>query len=650
MSPENPIVKRAKKVVDAGMNIPLANLSESIETNEKLDALLTKEVPSEMSIKNFPEVQTIKIEGLSTITLKGDKGDSPTNEELLELITPLIPDVKDGEDYILTEKDKKDIASKIKVPVIEKVIEKTEVIREQPIVTNQVKEVAVTDTPEEIVEKINSLSTDSNDYKINVTHISGIERFVDGVTKAVNGGVRLLTSLLDVKVTTPTNGQALVYDSTLRLWKNSTVSGGGGHTIQDEGTPLTQRTNLNFVGAGVTVTDGGAGPDSSIVTINGGAVATPTGTGFTHITAGVQDAAAKLVDTADINANQVTNAKLAQVATATFKGRTTAGTGDSEDLTIAQAKTLLNLTGTNSGDQTSIVGITGTLAQFNTAITDADIVPTTTTISTTAPLSGGGDLSANRTLTTSMATNKLIGRGTAGTGVMEEITLGTGLSLTGTTLNGQTGSVTSIAAQNGVETTTGSAITTTGTVQGNSITNTQTGLTYTYVTGDRGKTVIHSNAAAIAGTLPQAGASFPDGWYMRVTNGGAGTLTITPTISTINGAATLVLTTGQGVTIVSNGTNYFAILGKSAGGGSGTVTSVGSADGSVTVTNPTTTPDLAVVSAPAIRSATTTVNTSSATAPTNGQVLTATSSTTATWQTPSGGTPSIGRTFALMGS
>jgi hypothetical protein len=32
-----------------------------------------------------------------------------------------------------------------------------------------------------------------------------------------------------------------------------------------------------------------------------------------------------------------------------------------------------NLSGTNTGDQTSIVGITGTLAQFNTAITDADI-------------------------------------------------------------------------------------------------------------------------------------------------------------------------------------------------------------------------------------------------------------------------------------
>lgn len=34
----------------------------------------------------------------------------------------------------------------------------------------------------------------------------------------------------------------------------------------------------------------------------------------------------------------------------------------------------LKFTGTNSGDQTSIVGITGTKAQFNTAVTDGDIL------------------------------------------------------------------------------------------------------------------------------------------------------------------------------------------------------------------------------------------------------------------------------------
>lgn len=48
-----------------------------------------------------------------------------------------------------------------------------------------------------------------------------------------------------------------------------TPATGTGHTIQDEGSPLTARTNLNFVGAGVAATDD-AGNDATIVTINGG--------------------------------------------------------------------------------------------------------------------------------------------------------------------------------------------------------------------------------------------------------------------------------------------------------------------------------------------------------------------------------------------
>jgi len=46
---------------------------------------------------------------------------------------------------------------------------------------------------------------------------------------------------------------------------------------------------------------------------------------------------------ANIVANGVTNAMLAQVATATFKGRTTAATGNVEDLTVAQATALLGV-------------------------------------------------------------------------------------------------------------------------------------------------------------------------------------------------------------------------------------------------------------------------------------------------------------------
>ncbi len=97
--------------------------------------------------------------------------------------------------------------------------------------------------------------------------------------------------------------------------------------------------------------------------------------------------------------------------------------------------------------------------------------------------------------------------------------------------------------------------------------NSQTGTSYTYLTGDRAKLVIHSNASAIAATLPQPGASFPAGWFMFVQNRNAGVLTITPTSSTIDGSATLVLVQGQGVLVVSDGTNWFVM----SGGGSAAI-------------------------------------------------------------------------------
>jgi hypothetical protein len=56
-----------------------------------------------------------------------------------------------------------------------------------------------------------------------------------------------------------------------------------------------------------------------------------------------------------------------------------------------------------------------------------------TSVGATAPITSSGGTTPN--ISTSMNTNKLIGRGTAGVGVMEEITLGTNLSLSGTTLN-----------------------------------------------------------------------------------------------------------------------------------------------------------------------------------------------------------------------
>ncbi len=94
--------------------------------------------------------------------------------------------------------------------------------------------------------------------------------------------------------------------------------------------------------------------------------------------------------------------------------------------------------------------------------------------------------------------------------------------------------------------------------------NTQTGTTYTFLTSDKGKLVTCSNAASIAGTLPQAGAAFPAGWWVDVQNRGVGTLTITPTTSTLDGVASLAITTGQGVRLISDGANYFTARGMNS--------------------------------------------------------------------------------------
>jgi len=56
-----------------------------------------------------------------------------------------------------------------------------------------------------------------------------------------------------------------------------------GHTIQDETTPLTQRSNLDFQGGGVTVTDN-AGGDKTIVTITGTEIAVTSLSGWADYT------------------------------------------------------------------------------------------------------------------------------------------------------------------------------------------------------------------------------------------------------------------------------------------------------------------------------------------------------------------------------
>ena len=103
--------------------------------------------------------------------------------------------------------------------------------------------------------------------------------------------------------------------------------------------------------------------------------------------------------------------------------------------------------------------------------------------------------------------------------------------------------------------------------------NAQTGTSYTIVgmvnptvglptTGDMGKLVTFSNTGAVAVTLPQAGTTgFEANKWFAVENDNSGPVTITPTVSTIAGASTLVLDQNRGGVIYSDGTNYQILAG-----------------------------------------------------------------------------------------
>src|SRR5215475_3911486 len=83
-------------------------------------------------------------------------------------------------------------------------------------------------------------------------------------------------------------------------------------------------TGINVSNAGTTITIASTG--NQTITLSGDV----TGSGATAIATTIAN-------------NAVTNAKLADIATARIRGRVTAGTGDPEDLTGTQATTLLDV-------------------------------------------------------------------------------------------------------------------------------------------------------------------------------------------------------------------------------------------------------------------------------------------------------------------
>ncbi len=150
-------------------------------------------------------------------------------------------------------------------------------------------------------------------------------------------------------------------------------------TLQTDGTPNGSQTLLNLVaGTNITLTDDGLGG----VTIDaggGGAVAWGAITGTLSDQTDLQTALDGKVDE-NAGITGATKTKITYDAKGLVTAGTDATTADIADsankryVTDAQFTVIGNTSGTNTGDQTSIVGISGTKAQFDTACSDGNFL------------------------------------------------------------------------------------------------------------------------------------------------------------------------------------------------------------------------------------------------------------------------------------
>lgn len=135
---------------------------------QKLFNILNDSLSREDFVKSFASVLSFVKQMQADLTENIQSAIGILEERIDERLAQ-IKDGEDGNDYILTAADKKEIARSITVPIVERIIETQTVVEKQtPIVTQVIKEVAITETAEEIRTKL----------KLSTSDISGLEEFV----------------------------------------------------------------------------------------------------------------------------------------------------------------------------------------------------------------------------------------------------------------------------------------------------------------------------------------------------------------------------------------------------------------------------------------------------------------------------------------
>jgi hypothetical protein len=246
----------------------------------------------------------------------------------------------------------------------------------------------------------------SGDATINSTGVVTISNDAINNSKILNGAVttsKIADNAIDgtkINLTGNANGDLMYYNGTdwVRL-----ATGSNGEVLKITGGIPAWGVDANNTYTGSTSVTLNAGSfERAALT---GDVTAPTNSNATTISNNA-------VTTVKINNDAVDNTKLSNMATQTLKGRNTAGTGDPEDLTAAQVRTILNVAdGANNYVHPNHTGDVTSASDGATTITNNAV--------TTAKIANDA---VNNTKLADMATQRIKGRNTAGTGDPEDLT------------------------------------------------------------------------------------------------------------------------------------------------------------------------------------------------------------------------------------